>query len=435
MHYTLAIVGRPNVGKSTFFNRMIQSQSAIVHNKAGVTRDRQYGTCVWNGREFALIDTGGLSPDLAQSFQREISRQVLLAMEEADLILFMVDARVGIHTWDEHLAQILRRRNKPVCLLVNKVDTHAELLLAQEFHALGIQPIFMLSSVSGSGSGELLDHIVAQMPAPKTPEPAEKRPKIAIIGQPNAGKSTLLNALLGKERSIVSAVAGTTRDAVAAEYNFAKHRFTIIDTAGIRKKNKEKEDLEFYAIIRAIRAIEQSDAVLLLIDASKGLTHQDLHLFELSAKRGKGIVLLVNKWDLILKDTHSARDFSLQIQQKLAPFRDVPILFISAQNKQRIYQAMETMHAVLQRRAQRVDTSRLNQLFQRITAQQKPPSYRGHSVQIKYVTQIAKDVPTFLLFTNFPQGIKTPYKNFLENRLRAELPLTGVPIRLIFRKK
>lgn len=435
MRYTVAIVGRPNVGKSTFFNRMIQSPSAIVHNTAGVTRDRKYGTCEWNGKKFDLIDTGGLSPDLSQNFQEEISKQVLLAVEEANLVLFMVDARTGIHIWDEHMAQVLRRQNKPICLLVNKVDTHEELLLAQEFYALGIEPLFMLSSVNGSGSGELLDYIVEQIQVPEQTEPVPEYPRIAIIGQPNAGKSTLLNALLGKERSIVSEIAGTTRDAVEAEYSFGEYKFNIVDTAGIRKKNKEKEDLEFYSIIRAIRAIEKSDAVFLLIDASKGLTHQDLHLFELSVKKGKGIVLLINKWDLITKDTNSARDFSLQIKEKIAPFRDVPILFISAQNKQRIFQAIKTMHEVLERRKQRIETSKLNEIFQNITAQQKPPSYRGHSIQIKYVTQLPKDLPTFLIFTNFPQAIKSPYKNFLENRLREILPLTGVPIRLIFRKK
>lgn len=435
MHYTVAIVGRPNVGKSTFFNRMIQKPSAIVHNRAGVTRDRQYGICEWNGQEFALIDTGGLSPDLSQNFQHEITKQVLLAIEEAQLILFMVDARTGIHIWDENMAQILRRQNKAICLLVNKVDSHKELLLANEFHAFGIQQIFPLSSINGSGSGELLDYIVEQIPSTISQNSVLILPKIAIIGQPNVGKSTLLNTLLGNERSIVSEIAGTTRDAVESEYHFGEHHFIITDTAGIRKKSKGKEDLEFYSILRAIRAIEHSDAVFLLIDATKGITHQDLHLFEMSVKKGKGIVLLINKWDLITKETNSVRDFSKQIAEKIAPFRDVPIIFISAQEKQRIYKAIATISEVIKRRKQRIETSELNELIKTITSKQKPPSYRGHNIQIKYATQIPKDIPTFLLFTNFPQAIKTPYKNFLENRLREHLKLTGVPIRLIFRKK
>lgn len=435
MHYTVAIVGRPNVGKSTFFNRMIQSPSAIVHNMSGVTRDRKYGSCEWNGRQFDLIDTGGLSPDLSQNFQHEITKQVLLAIDEANLILFMVDARTGIHIWDENMLQILRRQNKALCLLVNKVDTHTELLLANEFHAFGIQPIFMLSSINGSGSGELLDYIVQQIPDSASSNTKSRLDRITIIGQPNVGKSTLLNALLGRDRSIVSAVAGTTRDTLETEYHFGEHHFLLTDTAGIRKKNKEKEDIEFYSIIRAVRAIENSDAVFLLIDASKGLTHQDLHLFEMSVKRGKGIVLLVNKWDLIDKNTNTARDFSEEIRQRLAPFKDVPILFISAQEKQRIYQAINTISEVIKRRKLRIETSKLNELIKNIISQQNPPSYRGHKVQIKYATQIHKDIPTFLFFANYPDAINLPYKNFLENRLREALDLTGVPIRLVFRKK
>ena len=445
--FTLAIVGRPNVGKSTLFNRLLEQRRAIVDNVSGVTRDRQYGEADWAGKTFNVVDTGGFVPRSEDVFEKAIKRQVLIAIDEADAIVFLVDAATGITDLDEAMADVLRKGTKPVFLTVNKVDNSDRLLEASEFYALGFDPVFFIAAMTGSGTGELLDAVADLIPdiAPveepvledgeEPPPPEPGIPKFAIIGQPNVGKSSLLNALLGEERTIVSEVAGTTRDSIHTHYNLFQKEFILIDTAGIRRKNKVEEDLEFYSVIRAIKALDEADVCLLLLDATKGMTAQDLNIFSLAARKGKGIVLLVNKWDLMEKETNTARDFEKELKQKLAPFTDVPILFISVKDKVRIHKAIETAIQVYKNRLRRIPTSKLNEYAKEAIQAFHPPVVRGMTISIKYVTQLPTHVPSFAFFCNHPDDIKQPYRNYLENKLREQFDYTGVPIRLFFRKK
>jgi len=435
MSYTVAIVGRPNVGKSTFFNRLLEQRKAIVDDISGVTRDRHYGVAEWIGKTFNVIDTGGFVPNSDDIFEREIRKQVLIALEEADAIIFMCDVTTGITNLDEAMANILRRSNKPVYLLINKVDNHSRLLEASEFYSLGFEKIFFVSSVSGTGTGELLDEVCALIPPENIDESEHHLPKFAIMGQPNVGKSSLLNALTGQERTIVSEIAGTTRDTIHTNYNLFNKEFTLIDTAGIRRKTKVNEDLEFYSVIRAIKAMDEADVCFLLLDAEKGISAQDLNIFSLAVKKGKGVVVLVNKWDVIEKETNTARDYEKELKKKLAPFTDVPILFISAIEKTRIFKAMETGLEVYENRCQKISTSKLNEAMLKAVEAYHAPVVRGNQVKIKYVTQLPTVVPSFAFFCNYPDDIKTPYRNYLENKLRENFKLTGVPIRIYFRKK
>ncbi|MFN4285857.1 MAG: ribosome biogenesis GTPase Der [Lacibacter sp.] len=433
--FTVAIVGRPNVGKSTFFNRLLQERKAIVDDQSGVTRDRQYGVADWNGKTFNVVDTGGFVPDSEDVFEKEIRKQVKIALEEANAVVFMCDAATGITDLDMAMADVLRRTTKPVFLAVNKVDNHDRLLEASEFYSLGFEHIFFISSMTGSGSGELLDALTALIPDEQATVSETSIPKIAIIGQPNVGKSSLLNALLGEERTIVSDVAGTTRDTIHTHYKRYQKEFILIDTAGIRRKNRVNEDLEFYSVIRAIRAMDEADVCLLLLDATKGITQQDLNIYSLAAKKGKGIVLLVNKWDLVPKETNTARDYERELRSRLAPFNDVPILFISATEKIRIMQAIETALQVVENKSRKIPTAQLNDFLQKAIAAYHPPVVRGVPVSIKYMTQLPTAVPSFAFFCNHPNDVKQPYKNYLENQLRKNFNFKGVPIRLFFRKK
>jgi GTP-binding protein len=436
MGFTVAIVGRPNVGKSTFFNRLLEQRKAIVEDTPGVTRDRQYGVAEWNGKSFNVIDTGGFVPDSEDVFEREIRKQVSIAVDEANAILFVVDAATGVTDLDDAMADMLRRSTKPVFMVVNKVDNNERLLEASEFYSLGFEQMHFISAISGSGSGDLLDDVTALIPDEAEDESEEaKVPKFAIIGQPNVGKSSLLNALVGAERTIVSDIAGTTRDTIHTRYNLFQKDFVLIDTAGIRRKAKVHEDLEFYSVIRAIKALDEADVCLLLLDAEKGITAQDLNIFSLAARKGKGLVVLVNKWDLMEKETNTARDYEKVLKQRLAPFNDVPIIFISAKDKVRIYQAIETALTVYENRQKKVPTSKLNETMLKAVEAYSAPVIRGHKLSIKYVTQLPTVVPSFAFFCNFPDEVKTPYKNYLENQLRANFDFTGVPVRIFFRKK
>ncbi len=433
--FTVAIVGRPNVGKSTLFNRLLEQRKAIVDDTSGVTRDRQYGITDWNGKTFNVIDTGGFVPQSEDIFEKEIKKQVLIALEEASAIIFMVDTATGITTLDEAMADVLRRTEKPVFLAVNKVDNGERLLEATEFYSLGFENIFFISAMTGSGSGELLDAITELIKENTSEVDESALPKFAIIGQPNVGKSSLLNALTGQERTIVSDIPGTTRDTIHTHYNLFQKEFILIDTAGIRRKAKVHEDLEFYSVIRAINAMDEADVCLLLIDAEKGITAQDLNIFSLAVKKGKGIVVLVNKWDLIEKETNSAKEYEKELKKKLAPFTDVPVLFISATEKTRIHKAIEIALEVYANRQRKVPTSQLNEIMLKAVEAYHAPVVRGHSIKIKYVTQIPTVTPSFAFFSNFPDDIKQPYKNYLENQLRKNFNFQGVPIRIFFRKK
>ena len=442
--FTVAIVGRPNVGKSTLFNRLLEQRKAIVDDISGVTRDRQYGVAEWNGKSFNLIDTGGFVAHSEDVFETEIRKQVQIAVEEANLIIFVVDTMTGITDQDDDMADILRRSPKPVLLVVNKVDNANRALDATEFYALGFEHTFLLSSISGSGTGEMLDQLASYIPEPvkiyneegeEIEEEPSPVPKFAIVGQPNAGKSTLLNALVGEERTIVSDIPGTTRDTIHTHYKQFGKEFVLIDTAGLRKKKNVHEDLEFYSVIRAIRALDEADVCFIVIDAEQGVTSQDINIFSLAARKGKGVVILVNKWDTMEKETNTARDYERAIKQKISPFTDVPIMFISAKEKQRIFQAMEKGLEVYDNRQQRVATSKLNEILLPEIERYPPPMTRGHNVKIKFVTQIPTVVPSFAFFANYPDAIKDPYKNFLENKLRSHFNFNGVPVRIFFRDK
>lgn len=437
MSFTVAIVGRPNVGKSTLFNRLLEQRKAIVDDVSGVTRDRQYGMTDWNGKTFNVIDTGGFVPDSEDIFEKEIAKQVMIAVEEANGIIFMVDAATGMTELDDSMAKVLRRGKKPVFLVVNKVDNPERMLDASEFYSMGFDHIFFISSISGSGTGELLDAISALISEEDSEETKEMAglPKFAIIGQPNVGKSSLLNSLIGEERTIVSDIPGTTRDTIHTHYNLFKKEFILIDTAGIRRKTKVEENLEFYSVIRAIRAMDEADVCLLLIDAVKGISAQDLNIFSLAAKKGKGIVVLVNKWDLVNKETNTSKDYEAELKKRFAPFSDVPVLFISAKEKTRIFKAIEIALEVYENRQRKVTTSALNEVMQKAIQSYHPPVVRGHPLKIKFVTQLPTHVPSFAFFCNFPDDVKQPYKNYLENQLRANFNFKGVPLRIFFRKK
>ena len=432
--FTVAIVGRPNVGKSTFFNRMLEQRKAIVEDTPGVTRDRQYGVSEWNGKTFNIIDTGGFVPNGLDVFEKEIREQVMIAVEEANAIIFMTDVTTGITTLDEAMTDILRVSKKPVFLAVNKVDNNARQLDATEFYALGFEHTHFLSSMSGSGTGELLDDIASLIDA-DVEVPDENLPRIAIIGQPNVGKSSLLNAMVGTERTIVSEIAGTTRDTIHTHYNLFQKELILIDTAGIRRKTKVHEDIEFYSVIRAIKAVDEADVCLMMIDAEKGIAQQDLNIFSLAVKKGKGIVFLVNKWDTVEKTTNTAKDYEKELKARLAPFTDIPVLFISAKEKTRVFKVVETALEVYESRKRRIQTSVLNEEMLPVIEAYHPPVVRGNTVKIKFITQLPTAVPSFAFFTNYPDDIKAPYRNYLENKLREKFNFKGVPVRIFFRKK
>lgn len=430
----VAIVGRPNVGKSTLFNRLTDSREAIVDEMSGVTRDRNYGSATWNGVTFSVIDTGGYVQNSEDVFEEEINKQVKLAIDEADLIIFMVDVTTGVHDLDTAVADLLRRTGKKTILAVNKVDNNERLHDAAEFYSLGLGDYFPLSSANGSGTGDLLDFVVKNLP----PQPGEQLPdlpRIAIVGRPNVGKSSLVNSLLGEERNIVTPVAGTTRDSIYTRYNKFSHDFMLVDTAGLRRKAKVSEDIEFYSVMRAIRTIENSDICLLLIDATRGMESQDLNILSLILKNNKGLIILVNKWDLIEKETNTAKLIEKDIRSKTAPFTDYPILFISATNKQRIHKILETIDRVNENRQRKISTSELNETLLTLVRDNPPPSTKGKYVKIKYVTQLPVYTPSFAFFCNLPQYVKDPYKRYIENRLREKYDFSGVPVRIFFRKK
>ena len=435
MSNILAIVGRPNVGKSTLFNRLLERREAIVDSTAGVTRDRHYGKSDWNGVEFTVIDTGGYDVGSDDIFEEEIRRQVQLAVDEATSIVFMVNVEEGLTDTDQEIYQLLRKANKPLYVVVNKVDSSKELLPATEFYQLGIEKYYTLSSATGSGTGELLDDIVKDFPTTEYVDVFEGLPRITIAGRPNVGKSTLTNALLGDERNIVTDIAGTTRDSIETVYNKFGHEFILVDTAGMRKKSKVSEDLEFYSVMRSIRAIENSDVVILMIDATKGWESQDMNIFGIAQKNRKGIVILVNKWDLVEKETNTMKQFENQIREKIALFSDVPILFISALTKQRILKAVETAVEVYENRNKRIKTSKLNEIMLPIIENTPPPALKGKYIKIKYCTQLPTVTPQFAFFCNLPQYVKEPYKRFIENQLRKNFDFTGVPIEVYFRQK
>jgi GTP-binding protein len=434
MSKIVAIVGRPNVGKSTLFNRLTESREAIVDEVSGVTRDRNYGKANWNGVDFSVIDTGGFVQNSEDIFEEEINKQVLLAIEEADVILFMTDVTCGIHELDETVSNMLRRVNKKVLLVVNKVDNGERLIEANEFYALGLGDYFPLSSMNGSGTGELLDAVVKCLPEVQN-EDEPDIPRIAIVGRPNVGKSSLVNALLGEERNIVTPIAGTTRDSIFTRYNKFNHDFLLVDTAGLRKKGKVSEDIEFYSVMRAVRTIENSDICLLLLDATRGMEAQDMNILSLIQNNSKGMIVLVNKWDLVEKDTKSTIRFEQDIREKTAPYTDYPILFISATNKQRIHKILELVQKVHENRTRKIPTPKLNEVMQEIIRVNPPPSLKGKYIRIKYITQLPTHTPTFAFFCNLPQYVKEPYKRYLENRMRENFEFTGVPIKIFFRKK
>jgi GTP-binding protein len=430
----VAIVGRPNVGKSTLFNRLIESREAIVEETSGVTRDRHYGKCEWNAYEISVIDTGGYIKGSDDIFEEEIRKQVELAVEEANVILFMVDVTSGILELDKEVAQILRKSKKEVIVVANKVDNNERIPEASEFYSLGLGEVFCISSASGSGTGDLLDEVVKYLNKDEKIE-IEDIPRFSIIGRPNVGKSSLLNALIGQERQIVTDIAGTTRDSIYTRYKHFGFDFFLVDTAGIRKKGKVKEDLEFYSVMRSIKAIESCDVCLLVVDAKEGFDSQDVNLFFLAEKNKKGIVVLVNKWDLVEKTTNSTRDYEDYIKSKISPFSDVPILFISALTKQRIYKAIETAVEVYKRRTQKISTSLLNDSMLPIIEAYPPPSNKGKYVKIKYITQLPTKTPAFAFFCNLPQYVKEPYKRYLENKFRELFKFNGVPLSFYFRQK
>ena len=434
MSAIVAVVGRPNVGKSTFFNRLIKRREAIVDAVSGVTRDRHYGKTDWNGVSFSVIDTGGYLAGGDDSFEKEINKQVALAIDEADAIIFMVNVEEGLTGMDESVAELLRKCRKPILVAVNKVDSNNRRNDMHEFYALGFEHLYALSSVNGSGTGELLDDLVALLPE-KEPQEENTLPRFAVVGRPNAGKSSFINALIGEDRYIVTDIAGTTRDAIDTKYNRFGFEFNLVDTAGIRRKSKVKEDLEFYSVMRSIRAIEHSDVCILMLDATRGFESQDANIFWLAQRNRKGIVILVNKWDLVEKENNTAKQYEAAIRKEIEPFTDVPILFVSALNKQRIYKAIETAVAVYNNRTKRIPTRKLNEVMLPIIENYPPPAIKGKYVKIKFCTQLPTPMPQFAFFANLPQYVKDPYRRFIENKLRENFDFNGVPIDVYFRQK
>jgi GTP-binding protein len=434
MSKIVAIVGRPNVGKSTLFNRLTESRDAIVAEESGTTRDRHYGKSEWNGMEFSVIDTGGYVTESDDIFEREINRQVELAIESADVIIFMVDAINGLTDLDKAIADLLRRSRKQTILVANKADNIKFIHQSYEFTELGFDTLFPISSVSGSGTGELLDKIVSMLPNSSVEEP-EDLPKIAVVGRPNVGKSSFINALLGEERNIVTPIAGTTRDSIFTRYNKFNYDFYIVDTAGLRKKAKLKDDVEFYSVMRSIRTIEQADVCLLLIDATIGIEAQDMSIFRLCQQNNKGIIILVNKWDLVEKSNQTTEEYKKLIYQRIAPFNDVPVVFISAITKQRIHKALETAIQVYENRRQHISTSKLNEVMLHAIELFPPPTVKGKTIKIKYLTQLHTPYPAFVFFANHPQYIKDSYKRYLENKLRENFNFSGTPIQIFIRQK
>jgi GTP-binding protein len=431
----VAIVGRPNVGKSTLFNRLTESRAAIVDGEEGVTRDRHYGVSEWNGKEFTVIDTGGYVTNSNDVFEGEIRKQASIAIDEADVVLFLVDVKNGITDLDQSVARILRAVDKPVLLVVNKVDTNDLQLDATEFYALGYDQIYTISSNTGSGTGDLLDEVVKLLPEDSDIDKHDDLPRFAVIGRPNAGKSSFVNALLDEERNIVTDISGTTRDAIYTRYNKYGHDFYLVDTAGLRKKSKVKEDLEFYSVMRAVRVIEYADVCIVMIDATVGIESQDVNILNLAVRNNKGVVVLINKWDLIEKTTQTAKEMETEIKRRLEPFDDVPILFVSALTKQRIFKALETAQQVYQNRIQKIKTSELNEYLLPLIEKTPPPSIKGKYIKIKYVAQLPTHYPSFAFYCNLPQYVKEPYRRFLINKLRQKYDLTGVPIKVFIRKK
>ena len=433
----VAIVGRPNVGKSTLFNRLVGIRQAIVDETEGVTRDRHYGTCEWCGNEFSVVDTGGFTSKSDDIFESEIRKQVLIAIEECDLVLFVVEVGTGITDFDAEIADLLRRSNKPVVLAVNKVDTGNKMYGAHEFHALGLGDPWCISSANGSGTGDLLDRIVELLPDENTIEddPYADVPRIAIVGKPNVGKSSLVNAFLGEERHIVTPIAGTTRDSISTYYNKFGHEFILIDTAGLRKKTRVKEDLEFYSVMRSIRAIENSDVCVLMVDASTGIESQDMAIFNLIVRNKKGCVIVVNKWDTVEKGNNTMKEFTEVIKKRIAPFSDVPIIFTSVINKQRILDVLNAAATVYSNYSRKIPTSELNEVMLPEIENYPPPAWKGKYIRIKYVTQLPTQFPSFAFFCNLPQYVREPYKRFLENRLREHFDFSGCTIQIYLRKK
>ncbi|HNR27060.1 MAG TPA: ribosome biogenesis GTPase Der [Bacteroidales bacterium] len=431
----VAIVGRPNVGKSTLFNRLAGKRQAIVDETAGVTRDRHYAKTDWNGREFSIIDTGGYAHNTDDIYEEQIRRQVLIAIEESDVVVFMVDVQTGITDYDQSIARILRKSEKPVILTVNKVDHGGRIFDTYQFNALGLGEPISIAAASGSGTGELLDRILQELPGNSTVEEEHDIPHIAIVGRPNVGKSSLTNAFLGEERNIVTPVAGTTRDAISARYNKFGYDFMLVDTAGLRKKTKVREDLEFYSAMRAVRAIEFADVCILMLDATSGVESQDMSIFQLIVKNKKGCVVVVNKWDLLEKETNTMKEYTKGILARMAPFSDVPVIFTSVVKKQRIFDVLEAAAKVYENRTRRISTSMLNQVLLPEIEAFPPPSIKGKYIKIKYITQLHSPCPSFAFFCNLPQYVREDYKRFLENKLRAHFDFKGTPVQVFMRKK
>ena len=436
MSNIIAIVGRPNVGKSTLFNRLVERRQAIIHDESGVTRDRHYGMSEWNGKKFTVVDTGGYVENTDDIFEKKIKDQVVLALSEANVILFMVDCKNGISTLDNDFSRVIRQIKKDIIIVANKADNYELVLNSNEFYELGLKetPIVPISSISGSGTGELLDLIVDKLDE-NINNQDESLPRISILGRPNVGKSSFINAILGEERNIVTDISGTTRDSIDTKYNLFKKEFIITDTAGIRKKAKVKENIEFYSVMRSIQAMENSDICIIMIDAVQGFESQDMNILSLAVKYKKGIILMINKWDLIKKDTHSAREFEKKLNNKISPLNFVPVIFTSVLNKQRIHKVLETAINVYDNRSQKITTSQLNNKMLTEIEKYPPPATKGKYIKIKYITQLPTKTPTIAFFCNLPQYIKEPYKRFLLNKLRTKFELEGVPVTLVFRKK
>ena len=431
----VAIVGRPNVGKSTLFNRLVGMRKAIVDETAGVTRDRHYGKCEWNGKDFSVIDTGGYTINSDDTFEMEIRRQVELAVDEADIILLVVDVMGGITDYDAAIAEMLRKSKKKVFLVTNKVDNNDRIYFSAEFYALGLGDPYNISSASGFGTGDLLDAVIESLPKEESPVEELDIPKVAIVGRPNVGKSSLTNALLGEERNIVTPISGTTRDSIHTRYNKFGQDFFLIDTAGLRKKGKVHEDIEFYSVMRSIRTIEESDVCVLMLDASQGIEAQDLNIFNLIVRNKKGVVVVVNKWDLVAKENNTMKEYTDNLKKRIAPFTDVPIIFTSVVNKQRVFDVIQQISVVYENRKRRIPTARLNEFFLPIIEDTPPPANKGKYIKIKFVTQLPTQTPSFAFFANLPQYVREPYKRFLENKLRENYDFKGVPIQIYIREK